>query len=238
MARLRSLGYTGGSYEETFALDSDKQDPKDFAEVYAKLEILDDCVRYEDRAGARQAGQEILALRPDLVQVHHTLGQVAIEEGDFEAAVRHYTEALRLDPESVRAVSWYYNLGMLMTHTGRLEEAAEYYQRAIREARREGGSSLNPNRLGQSARSLLFSLHDNLGNILLHQGKFDEAVSEYRSALRIKPNDAQAHYELGIAWARLGRRNEASAAFREVVRLAPNHARARQALEAISRQQG
>ncbi|UCC31981.1 MAG: sulfatase-like hydrolase/transferase [Phycisphaerales bacterium] len=238
LARLRSLGYTGGSYDEDFELDSEGQDPKDFAEVYAKLEILDDCVKYRDHAGARQAGEEILALRPDLVQVHHILGRVAIKEGDVEAAVRYYTEALRLDPESVRAVSWYYNLGMLMTRNGRLEKAAEYYRQAIRKARRDGGSSPDPNRSGQSAESLLFSLHDNLANILLHQGKFDEAVSEYRNALRIKPNDAQVHYELGIAWSRLGRASEATAAFRAVLRLAPNHTRARRALEAIARQQG
>jgi len=238
LARLRSLGYTGEPVDEEFELDSKKEDPKDFIKVYAKLEIIDDYIRRGDHAGARRVGEEALAMRPDLVRLHDILGRVAIKEGNIEAGIRHYTEALRLDPESTQAVAWYNNLGTLMARGKRLDEAAEYFRQAIRKIRRDGEGSHNRDHLGSPARSLLFSLHYNLANTLLNQGKFDEAVSEYREALWINPNDAQVHYEHGVASYKLGQTSEAVGAFRAALRLAPDHARARRALEAISRRPG
>ena len=238
LARLRSLGYTGEPVDEEFELDSEKEDPKDFIKVYEKLEIIEDCMKRGDHAGARQVGEEALAMRPDLVRLHDILGRIAIKEGNIESGIRHYTEALRLDPESPQAVSWYHNLGTLMARGRRLDEAAEYYRAAIRKFRRDAGGSHNRDHLGRSARSLLFSLHYSLANTLLNQGKFDEAVSEYREALSINPNDAQAHYERGVASYKLGRISEAVAAFRAALRLAPDHGRARQALEAITHRHG
>lgn len=49
------------------------------------------------------------------------------------------------------------------------------------------------------------------GNLLLAQGKLDEAVTEYRRALALHPDFAEAHNNLGIALSRLG--DPASAAF-------------------------
>jgi len=41
--------------------------------------------------------------------------------------------------------------------------------------------------------------HSNRGNTLHSQGKVDEAIAEYREALRIDPNHRDARYNLGIA---------------------------------------
>ena len=38
--------------------------------------------------------------------------------------------------------------------------------------------------------------HDNLGIAYFNQGKLDEAVAEYKKAIEIKPNFAEAHYNL------------------------------------------
>jgi Flp pilus assembly protein TadD len=53
--------------------------------------------------------------------------------------------------------------------------------------------------------------HLNLGNTLFRQGRLEEAVAEYREALRIDPDYAGAHYNLGQALSRLGRESEAAA---------------------------
>ena len=42
--------------------------------------------------------------------------------------------------------------------------------------------------------------HSNLGIALKKQGKFPDAVSSYQRALQIKPNYAEAHYNLGITY--------------------------------------
>lgn len=39
-------------------------------------------------------------------------------------------------------------------------------------------------------------IYYNMGNIFFHQGKYDEAVAEYRKALDLSPTDASAHFNL------------------------------------------
>ena len=40
--------------------------------------------------------------------------------------------------------------------------------------------------------------HNNLGTALEATGKLDEAIAEYREAIRLKPDYAEAHYNLGL----------------------------------------
>ena len=37
------------------------------------------------------------------------------------------------------------------------------------------------------------------------QGRIDEAIREYQAALRINPDDAEAHYNLGVVYGQQGR---------------------------------
>ena len=46
--------------------------------------------------------------------------------------------------------------------------------------------------------------HNNLGSIVHRQGRIDEAVSHYRRALELQPDDAEAHHNLGHALLLLG----------------------------------
>jgi hypothetical protein len=45
--------------------------------------------------------------------------------------------------------------------------------------------------------------HSNLGVVLAKHGKLDEAIAHYSEALRIEPNLAEAHYNLGIAYGKI-----------------------------------
>ena len=71
------------------------------------------------------------------------------------------------------------------------------------------------------------------GEIAFQQGQYQDAVKAYRRALRIKPDLAQAHHGLGLAWARLERYPEAQQAFLEAVRLEPAWARAHKDLGVV-----
>jgi tetratricopeptide (TPR) repeat protein len=64
--------------------------------------------------------------------------------------------------------------------------------------------------------------HINLGVALHHQGRLDEAVAAYRSALELAPNSALASSNLSDALAHLGRLEEAEAAARRAVEIEPN----------------
>src|SRR5262249_12325301 len=70
------------------------------------------------------------------------------------------------------------------------------------------------------------------------QGKQSEAVTEYREAIRLRPDDAAAHYGLGNALRDQGRAAEAVAELREAIRLRPDFAEAHCNLGLGLRQQG
>lgn len=73
--------------------------------------------------------------------------------------------------------------------------------------------------------------HLNLANGLLRMpGHVSEAIGEYEAALRIEPNNAAAHYGLGIALSTSGRRFEAIAHMEAALALRPDLVEVRQAL--------
>jgi hypothetical protein len=56
---------------------------------------------------------------------------------------------------------------------------------------------------------------DNYGNELYRQGKLEEAAAEYRTAIRLSPDRAEPHYDLGLALRKQGKSAEAIAEFRK-----------------------
>lgn len=75
--------------------------------------------------------------------------------------------------------------------------------------------------------------HDNLANLLVKEGRGEEALRLYQEALRLKPDYAEARNNLGVLLSRQGRLSEAEAQLREALRLAPGHAKARNNLGAV-----
>ena len=66
--------------------------------------------------------------------------------------------------------------------------------------------------------------HVNLGNALLEiPGRMPDAIQEYQTALRIYPNYAEAHNNLGALLLQSGRTTEAVAEYQAAVRLDPNY---------------
>ncbi len=63
--------------------------------------------------------------------------------------------------------------------------------------------------------------HDSLGDALVHEGRFAEAVVERRKALQINPTDAGLHNNLGYTLYREGLRDQAVAEYLEALRLDP-----------------
>src|SRR5439155_704893 len=67
---------------------------------------------------------------------------------------------------------------------------------------------------------------------------YPAAQSEFREAIRLKPDDAMAHHYLGIALRNQGKNDKAIAEYREAIRLQPNDASAHYNLGDALRQQG
>jgi eukaryotic-like serine/threonine-protein kinase len=76
--------------------------------------------------------------------------------------------------------------------------------------------------LGPSNSNTDAEAHIRLGDLLAGRGKWDEAVAEYRTAVRLKPDHADAHTNLGNTLKDQGQVDEAIAAYRAAVRLKPD----------------
>ncbi len=111
-------------------------------------------------------------------------------------------------------------MGIVRYQLGRLSEAVDYLDRAIRR---------NPD---------FAEAHNNRGIALKGLGRLEEAVESYGRALGLKPNDAKAHNNLGNALAELGRPEAAIASYREALALAPTDGEVASNLGAALQDQG
>ncbi|MBA7497165.1 Photosystem I assembly protein Ycf3 [subsurface metagenome] len=58
------------------------------------------------------------------------------------------------------------------------------------------------------------------------KGMYDEAIAEYKRAIEINPNYAEAHGNLGVAYAAKGMYDEAIAEYKRAIGINPNYAEA------------
>ena len=166
--------------------------------------------------------------------LHNNLGVVLEKQGKADEAIKHYLEALRINPEYEKAHN---NLGNVLEKQGRRDEAIKHYLEAIRinpgfaKAHYNLGVALKD--LGHIDEAMKhFSeavrinpdyeeAHNNLGVVLKKQGRVDEAIKHYSEAIRINPDFMEAHYNLGVALQNQGRMKEAIKHYSEAVRINP-----------------
>ena len=65
--------------------------------------------------------------------------------------------------------------------------------------------------------------HSSLADLLMRQGRLDEAIAHCQEALRIRPDDANAENNLGLANLQLGNEREAAAHFENSLRNSPGN---------------
>ena len=64
--------------------------------------------------------------------------------------------------------------------------------------------------------------HYNLGNVYAGMGRLDEAITQYREAERVDPNDIDVLVNLGNSYVRTGRLDEAILKYEDVLKLKPD----------------
>jgi tetratricopeptide (TPR) repeat protein len=155
-----------------------------------------------------------------LADAYGSLAQVFHVYEFFEAADAGYFNAMRLASGDAR---WPHLLGYLYQQTGRLSEAAEHFERAIRvqpddraATLRLGQVYLGQNRLReareqfQSVLMVFPALAQNgLGEVALRERRFEEAVEYFDAALKRVPQASSIHYSLAMAYRGLGRMDQA-----------------------------
>lgn len=140
------------------------------------------------------------------------LGQKYMELGKFELAKENLLKALNYDPKSVDAHTL---LATLYDRVGDNQQALQYYREAAALAPKAGAENNNYGmylcKYGQYAEARKYfdvaladgfysakaSAYTNAGTCeLLAKGSLDRAEADFRSALALEPNNAQALFQL------------------------------------------
>jgi len=140
---------------------------------------------------------------------HSNLARPLFQEGDWDEAVAHYREAIRINP---KYANHYNNLGAVMVHQGKLDEAIVQYRMTL---------DLNPRHVGA-----LF----NMGLAMESLGKLSEADSFYETVLREDPDHLYAPRQRGMLAIKVGKHEEAVIIFQEALRRRPNDPGLKEAL--------
>lgn len=141
---------------------------------------------------------------PTLTQVMQQ-AIAAFQRGDWGEAERLGRSVLQRKADHFDALNL---LGIVAAQTGRTQEAAALFGRAV---------AANPKDA---------SAHNNLGNMLQELRRPQDALAIFETAIRLKPDHAGAHYNRGVTLTELGRLDEALASFDQAIRLQPGDAEA------------
>ena len=181
--------------------------------------------------------RETLARNPGSALVHNNLGTLLmLKPGGVPEALAAFEAAVRLQPDSPEYIV---NLGLALAQTpGRLPDAIAQYEAALRidpnfyaahlnlglayaqvPGRGEEAIAAHRKAIESSQRALRskpdsWQAHLNLGIAYAQMpGRQADAIAEYRTALRINPDSALAHFHLGNSFHKLGRLPEAIAEY-------------------------
>ena len=187
----------------------------------------------------------------DQYHAHMALGRVLRGQGRLDESFRHFSEAMRLKPDSAEAK---HGLGQVLADQGKIGEAFALLSEAVRlqpdlaEARNDlclalmlqgnAGEAVGHCTEAVRLRPDSAEARNNLGMVLSSQGRSGEAVLSFAEALRLKPDFAQAHVNLGAALASQGKVEEAIAQYAEALRINPSLANVHNNLGALLAGQG
>lgn len=185
-----------------------------------------------DNARALELIGRAVALRPSVPVFHANLAEVYRALGKLDRAAGCCRTALRLDPQSVDALT---NLGLVLSAQGKHAEAVDMLRRALQT---QPGSPVIHNNLALALREVkqfdealehfrkaveldpTYALaQNNLGQALVDKGQAAEGLPHCQEAVRLDPERAAFHHNLGNALRALDRLVEARAAFLEALRL-------------------
>jgi tetratricopeptide (TPR) repeat protein len=162
---------------------------------------------------AQAALLRAVTLRPDFAEAWIGLGKVSLVQRKVDVALKRFERAKEVSPGNFWA---YYHTGLALTRLDRNAEAIPNFRQAI---------ALGP--------KTFLEAHLALGEALVLEGDSEQAATEFKQVIRLKPDLPVAHFNLGLVLLKLGQTGPAIAEFKETLRLDPQNQSAKDAISKI-----
>lgn len=127
------------------------------------------------------------------------------DQGKYADAVSKYTEALKIDPENVKAN---YEMAFALSVSGKGNDGIPYIEKAIK---------------GSTSTTLTAACYEVLGSIYDDTHQPQKAIDAYKEGIKIKPDYQRLYFNLGITYSRNKQYPEAEASAIEAIKLNPKH---------------
>jgi tetratricopeptide (TPR) repeat protein len=163
-----------------------------------------------------------IAADPRHYKAHNNVALALIELGELDQAASHFRKSLEVQPTA----EIYSDLGFVVEQQGRTEEAIELYEKAlgldpdcapahfnlaVALVRREDFEEAEGHYRAALRTKPTAETYNGLGFVLSRQGKLDEAILQFREAIRVDPEYAAAYNNLAASLVQQGKPEEAAA---------------------------
>jgi len=218
-------------------VESKRSEISESPEQYKAYLILSEAMPFRMMSAGREKIEAALALAPKSAALHAAYAGTLLLASDYSHAEVQERLSLQLWQGDADA---HVGLAAALTGQGRDDEAISEAREALqlcpnhKAALVELGMALTRDHEYKDAVPVLREaisrtpemplLHKHLGLSLFNTGDIEGAISEDMLYLKSSPNDAEAHYDLGIAFRAQGRKDDSLAQFREAARLDPSSA--------------
>lgn len=170
-----------------------------------------------DLPSAIREFERALALDPDNVNVHNSLGVCHAVLGNYDRALEQFSAALRLDSDEYMAI---YNMGMIHALDSRRDAALGFFLKA------------------NALRGDVFEILLQTGKLYLEMGQPQAAGPFLEHAARLRARSGHVYRLLGDCYAALGLPEKAIAAYKKAVKANPGDSAALSALGCLFDERG
>jgi tetratricopeptide (TPR) repeat protein len=164
--------------------------------------------------------QQVAELHPEFADVQNLMGLCLAMVGRGEEALEAFERAVERNAGYVEA---HLNRAITLNDLGRTDEAREAFSRAAEADEEKTGGSRFPS----AAAARIANKHSELGDLYAEAGALEDAVTQYRAAVSLRPQFLDIRNKLGRVLIDLGRADEAATELGAVLASRPSFAAAR-----------
>lgn len=181
MVGLRMALYTDAAeaFRGTLAARKD-----DLAALYGLGRAQIGLTRYQE---ARETFQRYLAVRPDDASGHYAMGLALAAMQKSEEAHGEFATSIQLQPVQTES---YFQLALLQVEQKQLDAALESFKHVLARDSHHAGALAG------------------MGRVEFKKKEYDNAADHLRQSIEAFYNQREAHYYLGLTYARLGQKEE------------------------------